>query len=375
VPNSELAAHCRRVIGNFLRAGDRRPLWGAKSGASTPQAQAPRELAIASNMGQRAGVPSVIQLHGRLVAGEAATESPAISIPRVEVIESGKIVPIVSTPPRLVSGWKGVALESHTTGAYDHPDHEHPSHFLQLQLKGPVRYRWTTGGITRTGIAEPGTLFLCPRGSRDRVEWDGPTDRVMVSIEHAIITNALEETADHNDVELQQSFEMRDRHIASLILALRADSEDGSPAGHLYGESLVTALAVYLQKRNAVFRPRTAQFRGGMPTARLKRVLEFIEANLGEDISLSALAEVASMGPHYFSDLFKQSTGLSPHQYVLRRKMERAKEHLQNLKISVVEVSAILGFADQSYFTKVFRRAVGATPTEFRANLIDRFTG
>ena len=327
-------------------------------------------------MDQRARVPSVVESHGRLLSGEAATESPAISIPRVEVIESGKIVPIVSTQPRLVGGWKGVALESHiTTGAYDHPHHEHPTHFLQLQLTGPIRYRWTTDGITRTGIAEPGTLFLCPRGSRDRVEWDGPTDRVMVSIEHAIITNALEETAGHNDVELQQSFEMRDRHIASLILALRADSEDGSPAGHLYGESLVTALAVYLQKRLAVFRPRTAQFRGGMPTARLKRVLEFIEANLGEDISLSALAEVAGMGPHYFSDLFKQSTGLSPHQHVLRRKMERAKEHLQNPKISVVEVSAILGFADQSYFTKVFRRAVGQTPTEFRANLIDRYTG
>ena len=88
---------------------------GEKSSASAPQAQAPRELAIPSNMGLRARVPSVIQLHGRLLAGEAATESPAISIPRVEVIQSGKIVPIVSTPPRLVGGWKGVALESHTT--------------------------------------------------------------------------------------------------------------------------------------------------------------------------------------------------------------------------------------------------------------------
>jgi AraC family transcriptional regulator len=195
----------------------------------------------------------------------------------------------------------------------------------------------------------------------------------MVSIEHAIITKALEETAAHNDVELRQTFEMRDRHIASLILALRADSEDGSPAGHLYGESLVTALAVYLQNRHAVFRPRTRQFRGGMPHARLRRVLEFIEANLGEDISLSALAEVAGMGPHYFSDLFKQSTSLSPHQFVLCRKMERAKEYLQNRNISVVEVSAILGFADQSHFTKVFRRAVGVTPTKFRATLIDQW--
>jgi AraC family transcriptional regulator len=335
--------------------------------------ETPCESAVASSMDQRAGVPGAIQFHGRVVAGEPVTQSSANSTARVEVIESGKVVPIVSTPPLLVSGWKGVALEAHTTGPCDHPDHEHPTHFLQLQLRGPVRYRWTTDGVARTGIAEPGALFLCPRGSRDRVEWYGPTERVIVSIEHAIITKTLEETAAHNDVELRQTFEMRDRHIASLILALRADSEDGSPAGHLYGESLVTALAVYLQNRHAVFRPRTHQFRGGMPSARLRRVLEFIEANLGEDISLSALAEVAGMGPHYFSDLFKQSTSLSPHQFVLCRKMERAKEYLQNRNISVVEVSAILGFADQSHFTKVFRRAVGVTPTDFRANLIDRW--
>ena len=295
----------------------------------------------------------------------------ATQTPRVEVVQSGKVIPIVATPPLLVSGWNGVALEAHDTGPCDHPDHEHPTHFLQLQLKGPVRYRWTTGGFTRVGIAEPGTLFLCPRGSRDRVEWEGPTHRVMISLEHPIITQALEETAAQNDVELLQSFEMHDRHIASVVMALHADLEDGSPAGHLYGESLITALAVYLQKRYGVFRPRTAEFRGRMPAARLKRVLEFIDENLSEDISLSALAGVAAMGPHYFSDLFKRSTGLSPHQYVLRRKIERAKQHLRDPNISVVQITAITGFADQSYFTKVFRRVVGVTPTTFRANLID----
>ena len=195
-------------------------------------------------------------------------------------------------------------------------------------------------------------------------------NRILLSIEHPVITRVLEETAAQDDVELQQSFELRDRHIASLILALRADLEDGSPAGHLYGDSLITALAVYIQKRYAVFRHRTAEFRGGMPSARLKRVLEYVEANLGEDISLSALAQVAGMGPHYFCDLFKQSIGFSPHRFVLRQKLERAKKLLRNPKTSVIEISAVLGFADQSYFTKVFHRAVGVTPTEFRAGLI-----
>jgi AraC family transcriptional regulator len=321
---------------------------------------------------ESAGKGLLIKMPGAdAVTGAGGAQLTGAQTPRVEVVQSGKVIPIVATPPLLASGWNGVALEAHATGPCDHPDHEHPTHFLQLQLKGPVRYRWTTGGFTHVGIAEPGTVFLCPRGSRDRVEWEGPTDRVMVSLEHPIITKALEETAARNDVELLQSFEMHDRHIASVVLALRADLEDGSPAGHLYGESLITALAVYLQKRYGVFRPRTAEFRGGMPAARLKRVLEFIDGNLSEDISLSALAGVAAMGPHYFSNLFKRSTGLSPHQYVLRRKIERAKQHLRDPKISVVQITAITGFADQSYFTKVFRRVVGVTPTTFRANLID----
>jgi AraC-like DNA-binding protein len=154
-----------------------------------------------------------------------------------------------------------------------------------------------------------------------------------------------------------------------LILALRADLQDGSPAGRLYGESLATALAVYLQKRYAAVTPKSFQWRGGMPGIRLNRVLEYIRANIGEDLKLSALAEIANMSPHYFCELFKQSTGLSPHRYVLRAKIERAKEYLRDLRVSVFEASVLTGFADQSYFTKVFRRVVGVTPTEFRARM------
>jgi AraC family transcriptional regulator len=109
------------------------------------------------------------------------------------------------------------------------------TYFVQLQLRGRVRYRWITKGVKRVGTADPGTLLLCSPGLTRRVEWLDQTNRVLLSIEHPVTTKVLEETAAQDDVELQQSFEMRDRHIASLILALRADLEDGSPAGYLYG--------------------------------------------------------------------------------------------------------------------------------------------
>lgn len=298
-----------------------------------------------------------------------------LSLGSIEVLCQGRLVPLIPTHPGLSSlhaGWEGLVLETHSTPACDHPYHEHPTHFLQLQTGGPVRFDWTTSGLTHSGTADPGTIFICPRGSTDRVQWEGPTNRVAIAIHPQMLTQSLEETSHRPDIELTQHFQIHDRHIASLMLALRADLEDGLPAGHLYGESLATALAVYLQRRYAVFLQKTAVYRGGMPKARLNRVLEYISANLGEDIRLSELAHTAGMSPHYFSELFKQTTGLSPHQYLLQQKIERAKQHLRNPRANVIEASAMTGFVDQSYFTKVFRRFVGVTPTEFRNTVLGR---
>ena len=290
----------------------------------------------------------------------------------VEVLMDGRSIPLVPTQPILSSRgarWEGIALEAHSTPPCDHPYHEHPTHFLQLQLRGPARFEWTVGGRTRSAVANPGTIFIIPRGSYDRVQWTSATDRIALALHPHLITHALEETDHLQDIELKYHFELTDPHIESLILALRADLLEGSPAGRLYGESLATALAVYLQKRYAAVTPKSFQWRGGLPGIRLNRVLEYIRANVGEDLKLSALAQIANMSPHYFSELFKQSTGLSPHRYVLRAKIECAKEYLRDLRINVFEASVLTGFADQSYFTKVFRRGVGVTPTEFRARM------
>lgn len=297
-------------------------------------------------------------------------ERLGLSLHAIEVLESGRLVRLLPTPPEISSAnaqWDGIALEAHHAPPCDHPDHQHPTHFLQLQRTGPVKYNWTTSGQDHSGTAGPGTVFICPRGSRDRVLWQGPTNRIALAVHPRLLTQALEHTAHLQDIELRQHFDLRDRHLESLMRALHADLEDGLPAGRLYGESLATTLAVYLQRRYAVFPTEIHSFRNGLPTARLNRVLEYIRANLGEDVKLSALAATAGMSSHYFSELFKQSTGLSPHQYVLREKIEHAKEYLRDSKVSIIEASAITGFVDQSYFTKVFRRLVGVTPTEFRA--------
>jgi len=98
-------------------------------------------------------------------------------------------------------------------------------------------------------------------------------------------------------------------------------------------------------------------------------VVEYIEANLDREIALSALADAAGLSTHYFSELFKQSVHVSPHQYVLRRRIERARKLLSDPRVTVLEAAVRSGFSDQSHFTKIFRRIVGVTPTGYRVAL------
>jgi AraC family transcriptional regulator len=103
-----------------------------------------------------------------------------------------------------------------------------------------------------------------------------------------------------------------------------------------------------------------------MPRTRLNRVLEYVAAKIHEDLSLAALAEIAGMNLYYFSRLFKQSTGVSPHRYVLEQRISRAQQFLRSSDMTIFEVSVRTGFVDQGHFTKVFRRFVGVSPTEYR---------
>jgi len=105
---------------------------------------------------------------------------------------------------------------------------------------------------------------------------------------------------------------------------------------------------------------------GGLPPRRLQRVFAYIRDNVARDLSVSELAQVVGMSQYYFSKLFKMSTGITPHQYVMRQRVERAQEYLRQTQMALAEIASQVGFETQSHFTSVFRRLVGATPKHYR---------
>lgn len=288
---------------------------------------------------------------------------------RIEVVEDGESVPIVPHQPVLSSAslaWDGILLEEHSVPALESPVRVNPTVLLHLQTGSPARHDWRSGRKLHRTVIRTGGMHLIPPGpERSLIEHD-QTDCIVLSMEPAFLRRSLADSLPDENLELVEKFAFEDTQISRVLKALHAEVKLGAPNGKLFAESLATALAVYLAQQYSAAAPRIESRRSGMPPPRLDRVLGYIGDNLAENLSLSALADVAGMNLFYFARLFKQSTGVSPHRYVLDQRIHRAKQLLRNSPITIFEASVRTGFVDQAHFTKVFRRLVGTTPTEYR---------
>jgi AraC family transcriptional regulator len=155
-----------------------------------------------------------------------------------------------------------------------------------------------------------------------------------------------------------------DRRVEIILLALRAELQEGCPTGRFYGQSLAAALVTRLLwlSRSS----RCTEQKHGLSLARLKRVTEYIDANLAGNTSVTRLSELAQLSPRQFGRLFHESTGLSPHCYVLNRRVAAAQTLLVESKLSLAEVSYAIGFPNQAHFTTMFRKKTGVTPNTYR---------
>ncbi|MBD2259330.1 AraC family transcriptional regulator [Pseudanabaena sp. FACHB-2040] len=147
--------------------------------------------------------------------------------------------------------------------------------------------------------------------------------------------------------------------------ALLIEAESGGPNGRLYGDTLTTALAAHFVNHYSTASPLDFSSLKIIDRQRLGSVVDYIEAHLSEDIGLSDLALEAGLSKFHFSRLFKAATGLTPHKYLLKRRIEHAAQALQKRAMTLSEASYLFGFTDQSHFTRVFKQVKGMTPKQF----------
>ena len=293
---------------------------------------------------------------------------------RIQTIREGRLEPLIPRAPLLSSGdnWQGITLEKHLGDAdYHRADFEVYSNLMHVFTGVPTQQEWSTEGRSFRVHNMAGSILIAPRGlhASVHVSRNHPDVQWIIEFDPAVLERRTQETTGGKILELAPQFDLRNPQVLRLVQSLQADAEGGFPAGSLFGELIGDALAVYLAERYSANWPNISPPAGGLPMMRLKRVLEYIQANLDRDIHLDELADASGLSTFHFAKLFKQSTGSTPHQYVLQRRLERVKELLRDPNISISDVSLQAGFADQSHLTNVFRRFVGVTPSKFRSLL------
>ena len=295
--------------------------------------------------------------------GENSRASGLITPDEAEAIEP-RLASLSSAP----LGWSGIRVEVHNqltpVEAYS-PGNTH--HLLAIALTRFDRLEFRRKGFVHNGGAREGDSLLVAAKTPCKWHWyEGGVIRLYVEPE-ALIRNLDAFVEDNPDrVEVISNTGARDPLIGAIGFALRDELESSVPGGRLYAESLGAALTSHLLRKYSAFPTNLIEERKGLSRSNLRQTLEYIHENLSADVGLDSLAAVVQMSPYHFARLFKRSTGLSPHVYVLELKIRKARELLRNPHLSVAEIGYELGFSSQSHFTAVLRRIVGTTPTRYR---------
>ena len=240
---------------------------------------------------------------------------------------------------------------------------------LGVYLSGRHMIRRQIGASVVEGWSNPGTINLTPPGVEGIWEASASSRAAVVVIRPEFLSRAIEEHwgADSSKVEIKKQFLIRDPVIEAITLNLAREAAGGSPAGRLYVESGCEFLAHHLIYRYSSLSPTPPRSMGGLSSRRLRLVLEYIEDTLGQPIKLRELAALAGISARHFERAFRQSTGSSPHAYVMDRRLHRARDLLINRpELPIEQIALRLGFSSSSHFSSAFRRQTGLTPTDFR---------
>ncbi|MDJ0705489.1 MAG: AraC family transcriptional regulator [Leptolyngbyaceae cyanobacterium MO_188.B28] len=266
-------------------------------------------------------------------------------------------------------GWEAIRFLYHRQPAHEVPEFQSAQHVISIYTL-PFRARRRVNGQWCNEDYASGDIGLFPaRQTTPRSGCDREVGFINLFLEPTFFAKVAHESIDPDRAEILPRLRFRDPLIQQLGLALKTDLESGGVDSRFYAESMATALSVHLIRRYAAHQPTIKNYLDGLPPYKLRRTLDYIHDHLDQPLSLTELADLVQMSPHYFASMFKQSTGRPPYQYLTQCRIERAKQLLAQSESSIVEVSHQVGYQSQSHFTKVFRQYTGSTPRTYRNSL------
>ncbi len=291
------------------------------------------------------------------------SENKPISLTREE-----EVLKMYPRPPILTSlqtSWQGFSLGYMCQPACEIPEISTPRwHSLGIFTHGArvINAERKIDGRKHRDAVVGGDIVIIPANIGSQVAWDAEGDFIMLGIEPQFFARAVDEAGEAKEIELISHFSTPDPLVYQIAIALKNTLENNPNGSRLYAETMVNALSVHLMQHYSAKKPKLQEYINGLPKRKLQQVIDYINTYLEQDLGLVELAALVQMSPHYFCQLFKQSTGLTPHQYIIKCRVKRAKELILKQEMTIAEIAQSVGFANQSHLNLHFKRLLGVTP-------------
>lgn len=292
-----------------------------------------------------------------------------MSTPRITVQDDhGRTRPMRPREPVCSSAakrWEGFLVEEHAPARWESRNVFLLASAIYLALGDGAELEWNGAGRLVSRRLRAGQISILPANHSYSARVRAAGGSVVVSLEPKLLAGAGAEQGLFGEVEPVWVHGVDDSLIRELILALRGETRAAGRGNPAYARSLAAALAAHVIRRYATDRLRIPGRPGGLSAPALRAVINLVQDHLGEEMPVERLAREVNLSAAHFARLFKHSTGLTPHDYVLRSRLSRAKQLLAGGATSLVETASLAGFCDQAHMTRGFRRLLGTTPGEY----------
>jgi AraC family transcriptional regulator len=292
-----------------------------------------------------------------LILDFAQTDAMKLILPRPAILSSHD------------ANWEGIHVEYHRQ-----PPNESPEHYLQQHSIGIILSS-AIGGVAVNGKrygsqpCQSGEMFIAAAGTDFQSYAVEEQEFIAIALDPTDFDNTVYESTNGNLIEFIPHWPISDPLIFGIGWALKTELESGGLNGTLYVDALKNALSMHILHRYCAQKPKLRDFENGLDPRKLQIVIDYINDHLYRDLHLAELANLVQMSSYYFCRLFKQSTGITPHQYMTKCRIEKAKQLLKIPELSIAYISQEVGYKDQSHFSKTFGKIVGVTPKKYRDSL------
>ena len=260
--------------------------------------------------------------------------------------------------------WHGFEAILYDTSA-GHSDHYFARHCVSMHVSSPALATTRCDGEVIHRLQTPGDIKIVPAGYSRIWETAGPTRKLAVFLEPAFVDDVARTMGLNPErTTITPQLHISDKRIEYIGWAILAELEAEEPVGRIYAESLGIALAAHVLQHYS--HTTEGRISSGLPKRRLQLILDYVHEHISRDLSLAELAEVASMSPSHLKVLFKQSTGMPVHKYVIHARLQHALDLIVGTPLPLSEIALQAGFANQSHLARCFRPVYGVTPAEVR---------